>query len=355
MKICLVNCISLVRFDETSLEYGVGGAQTYLICLSESLASVGHDVTVVCQCESEHVAQGVKWIPIEHVFYANEDRSLSVFASFNFEVAIVSRPSIEYLRTIVSSGVDLYVVFHGLDEGLCNGGIQILDSPNVRRVVALTSWHAEYLKHEMGVDPARISVVPNGIRPEDYDVADDVHSVDHSILWSSEPRRGLDIMCTLAKDVRKSVKDFCIYVSTPSYCCHLPENDDYTYLGHLSKKSLYGEMRRHAVWFYPSVYKETFCITALEASMSGNMPVLPVRYGPTDILGPFADEIGMKNDFDGDFQNACMEASELICRNILDYDMPVKRKLRKELQRYILNNFTWSHVASMYSNLLYEI
>lgn len=78
MKICLVNCILLARFHEASLEYGVGGAQTYLICLSESLASVGHDVTVVCQCESEHVARGVKWIPIEQSFMKNKSCCKSI-------------------------------------------------------------------------------------------------------------------------------------------------------------------------------------------------------------------------------------------------------------------------------------
>lgn len=41
MKIGLVNCISLVSFDETSLESGVGGAQTYVICLSKALADMG--------------------------------------------------------------------------------------------------------------------------------------------------------------------------------------------------------------------------------------------------------------------------------------------------------------------------
>lgn len=68
MEICLVNCILLARFHEASLEYGVGGAQTYLICLSESSASVGYDVAVVCQYKFEHVIRGVKRIPIEHVF-----------------------------------------------------------------------------------------------------------------------------------------------------------------------------------------------------------------------------------------------------------------------------------------------
>ncbi len=354
MKIGLVNCISLVSFDETSLESGVGGAQTYVICLSKALADMGHEVTVVCQCFSEHTADGVRWIPLSNIFSVDIDYSVSRLWRLGFEAVIVSRPEYNVLNAVLRSGIPSYLVFHGLNEGLCIDGGDMLRHPGVRGVVTLTSWHAEYMKGLFGLESSAVAVIPNGISPDDFIGMDEPHPVDHSILWSSEPQRGLDILCALGTKIRKHIHDFGIYVSSPSYCANLPENDSYVYLGHLSKSSLYGQMHKHAVWFYPSVFRETFCITALEACMSGNMPVLPVRYGPSDIFAPFADIIGMKYNFEDNWQEASEEAVEIICRNILDYDAPHNCELRKSIRDFIICNFTWKKVVAMYSELLAE-
>lgn len=210
MKIGLVNCISLVSFDETSLESGVGGAQTYVICLSKALADMGHEVTVVCQCFSEHTADGVRWIPLSNIFSVDIDYSVSRLWRLGFEAVIVSRPEYNVLNAVLRSGIPSYLVFHGLNEGLCIDGGDMLRHPGVRGVVTLTSWHAEYMKGLFGLESSAVAVIPNGISPDDFIGMDEPHPVDHSILWSSEPQRGLDILCALGTKIRKHiVNDIC--------------------------------------------------------------------------------------------------------------------------------------------------
>lgn len=347
MKICLLNCISLVPFDETSLSQGIGGAQTWCICLAEQLAGMSHNVVVMAQCCCEHFSNNVLWVPLSKVLQNGNQFFMSYFDKMKFDVILVSRPTQSLLEMVSGVNSNVYVVYHGTQEGITSYS-ETLNSRSIRKIVALTSWHREHMISEMGVAENKIEIIPNGIRQEDFMRFEAEHDVDHTILWSSEPLRGLNVLTqSLLPNLKKYISDIKIDVAIPLYAKADFVDKDINYLGHLSKQDLYSNMSKHAVWFYPSIYKETFCITAIETVMCGNMPVLPVRYGPQDIFGGF-ENLGMVNDFVESYDYAVEEATDKICDSILNYKEPFKIRLRHELKKFVLSNFTWDIVADRY-------
>ena len=339
--------MSLVPFDETSLSQGIGGAQTWCISLAEQLACMSHDVVVLAQCCCKHFSNNVLWIPLSKVLQNGGHFFISYLDKMNFDVILVSRPTQSLLEMVNSIHSNVYVVYHGTKEGVTTY-CEALKSRNIRKIVALTSWHRKYMISEMGISENKIEVIPNGIRMEDFMYLDAEHDVDHTILWSSEPLRGLNVLTqSLLPNLKKYISDIKVDVALPLYVKADFIDNDINYLGHLSKHDLYSNMNRHAVWFYPSIYRETFCITAIETVMCGNMPVLPVLYGPEDIFGGFG-KVGMANDFVESYDDAVEEATDKICDAILNYKEPSKIRLRRDLKKFVASNFTWSMVADRY-------
>jgi glycosyltransferase involved in cell wall biosynthesis len=95
--------------------------------------------------------------------------------------------------------------------------------------------------------------------------------------------------------------------------------DGIKWLGALSPKKLYAEISKAEYWLYPSVYPETFCITALEM-MAGGVKMLSTNTGNLDsLITPFANIIdlesveaygmkGMEDVVRGDIQNKTITA-----------------------------------------------
>ena len=99
----------------------------------------------------------------------------------------------------------------------------------------------------------------------------------------------------MAPKVQKRIPDFGVDIATPSYCRMKAYDVPWVrFIGTLSKVGLYAEMRKHACWWYPSTFNETFCITSVEAAANGNLPVLPLVNGPATIFKEFRDVVGMK-------------------------------------------------------------
>ncbi|OKH88266.1 glycosyltransferase family 4 protein [Thalassospira sp. TSL5-1] len=63
-----------IAFDAYTLDkQALGGAETAVISLAESMAALGHDVTICNRCEAPHSRNGVNWQPVDQEFPAEVD------------------------------------------------------------------------------------------------------------------------------------------------------------------------------------------------------------------------------------------------------------------------------------------
>ena len=349
MTIAIINNDSNHKFDETSINGAIGGSETWVVEIASALRGKGADVMVFCACKSHISDDRVKYVSLDSlIWYLNH---------FKFDVIIISRFVYNLLDEIERHETSENVFIQAHDDGLNLGSKVNLQSPILKGVVALTQWHGMYLSMphaNCNIPLEKITLIPNGINPKDFPIIDN-EKRDNTILWSSSPQRGLNILSDfIAPKVKKEFKDFKVNVcGYGSNLSHVKNSDNINVLGQLSKRELYKEMSKHKCWFYPQTFHETFCITSIEHAINGCDLIMPLQYGPSHIFSQFRDKVGMKFYFDRDYEQfyyAIEEASYRICESLGNYEK--NREIRKEIKNYLLETYTWDNVAEMWLALI---
>lgn len=284
---------------------GMGGSETMAWELSKRLAKLGHRVRVFAHCDTEHPEgnyDGVEWF--------DEQR----FRELSCDVLIVSRvagvaSALEQLQVKPCASV-LWV--HDAHVG-----------PSFTPAVAvkydfvwcLSQWHRTFfLQTYPWLPPEKVEITRNGIDPIRFrDRAVDVVRNPHRAIYSSSPDRGLRAAVDAWPAVRAVVPDaelHCYYgfenwerslalggengnehcsraalerlkaaiASTPGVVMH----------GRVSQRELADAMLGAGVWFYPTWFAETSCITAMEAQAAGLWCVCPMLAALAETVVPTA-------------------------------------------------------------------
>lgn len=132
---------------------------------------------------------------------------------------IVSRYLGNFLRLWPNRDKNAGKVFLQLhDDSVPDTNSALVNTKYVDKIVVLTDWHKKFMSEKYSLGKDDTVVIPN---PVDFSLFPDVDvkqkQVDHSILWSSCPTRGLEILVTLvAPYVRKVIPDFSVKAVTYS-------------------------------------------------------------------------------------------------------------------------------------------
>jgi predicted O-methyltransferase YrrM len=267
------------------LTSGVGGSETYIIELARYIQKSGKfNVYVFCNCETEEIFEGVYYKHLEDYFEF-------IYTTYVHTV-IVSRYT-EYLPvTFDGWSENVYLVVHDLTPS----GNVIPINPKLKNIFCLTEWHVSYMSN---IFPSlKHLLVPfyYGINPK-FIIDDTVYitnKVPYSFIYSSFPNRGLlpllqmwpkiyefqqlaslhiysDIDGKWVNSVAKEEMDE-IRRLLNTYK-QQPNSLNIFYHGWVSKKVLAKAWKQADIWFYPCIFMETFCLTALEAAASKTLAI----------------------------------------------------------------------------------
>jgi glycosyltransferase involved in cell wall biosynthesis len=280
---------------ETLERDGMGGSETMAWEMSKRLAKLGHDVEVYAhrpEREGKQRWEGVWWFDAsDFVLSDGSERTRSE----PFDVLIVSRQAaaVELPHSAKARVLWVHDVHVGPDF-----------TPDIAAkydlIWCLSSWHRDFfLSCYPWLPPGKVEVTRNGIDPDRFSRRDVVRN-PHRAIYSSSPDRGLQAAVDAWPEVRKRVPDaelHCYYgfgnwerslqlggengiphcsraaleklkasiASTPGVVMH----------GRVNGKQLAEAMLGAGVWFYPTWFSETSCITAMEAQAAGLACVCP--------------------------------------------------------------------------------
>lgn len=268
---------------------GVGGSETYIIEMARYIQQQGqYDVYVFCNCEEEEIYEDVRY------------KFLSTYSQFIYtnyvKHVIISRYS-EYLPlTFDGWSENVYLVVHDLTPS----GIVIPMNNKLKNIFCLTEWHVNYMEHIFpslknilvpfyyGIDD--IFFFKNNIHEKDK-----TNKIKNSFIYSSFPNRGLlpllqmwpkiynsnnsvslNIYCDLnnkwvndiAFEQITKIKQLLSLYNLENETCY-----NIYYHGWVSKFDLSEAWKKADIWFYPCIFMETFCLTALEAAASNTLCV----------------------------------------------------------------------------------
>lgn len=358
-----------IDYDENVIVNGGGGSETWTAYISREFQRKGYHCIIFNGSNQywHFDLNGVEWVPIQMMDSRMQYQRFDYIIITRLYDGLINK--IKYHnccdKVIIQShdwGLGYYYTPEVGDWGYEKYEDKLeLQDPIVKKIVGLSEWHLQSMHDQVHIPYDIMTLIPNGFDTDR--ITETTHEIDHKVLWSSRPERGCYLLCDeILPRIREFIPDFEVDIAS-----YDPIQDEFknrpgiNILGKLGKDQLYSEMQKHAVWFYPSTYPETFNISSIEAAMCGNSLVLPIKDGMASTFDIFSN-LSMKNRFycqwhckDGSNELAIPEAVDMIVSGIKEYYHPANIQLRESIANHIRKNYSWSKVASMYEQLFKEI
>lgn len=205
----------------------------------------------------------------------------------NTDVLIVSRYLAAFMEhTIRANKVFLWahdIIFSpAWQQSFPSNGkffVENLDS-SISGYVGLTEWHKRLLSViYSGLPEKKIHVIGNGLQIENFDFSEKVERIPYRLIWTSSPDRGLDDLIEMVHILHKEYPQIELYVYRGKECFEaskmnhlITEMDNCNYIhygGRIDPKEIAREFCKSDIWFYPTHFTETYCISAIEAQLAG--------------------------------------------------------------------------------------
>lgn len=259
------------------LTRGIGGSETYIIEMARWIQKSGQfRVLVFCRCEEMDIFENVMYLPItEYVKYISENRVYS---------CIISR-FMEYVPCSLLGHVDnVYIVLHDvMPEGTI-----IPVYPKLKKIFCLSEWHVGHFLKMFPQFTDRTLPFYYGVN-QSLDMTEFV-KIPYKFIYSSYPNRGLLNLLTMwpsivEREPRASLHLYCnidgewVNRAVPEEMKKIrellrgPSLKNVYYHGWVSKQVLMESWATADVWFYPTQFIETFCLTALECAISKTLAI----------------------------------------------------------------------------------
>jgi predicted O-methyltransferase YrrM/tetratricopeptide (TPR) repeat protein len=285
---------------------GVGGSETYIIEMARYMKRYGFFGKVFVFCNTPEKKEE----DFEGVIYRHLDE-YSRFINTNYvHTCIISRYT-EYLPiTFRGYSENVYFVLHDISPIGC----VILNHVKLKNIFCLSEWHRDVFCQEYptlkekavpfyyGIDHSIFSFrhnAPKGI----FDVAKSENAPkgiaasvrgndNYNFIYSSFPNRGLYELLILWKDIYQMMPLATLHI----YCDvnhswsnqvepekmanirtllneYISKQMGVYYYGWVTKKELAEAWKTANIWLYPCTFKETFCLTALEAAATKTLVI----------------------------------------------------------------------------------
>jgi hypothetical protein len=163
------------------------------------------------------------------------------------------------------------------------------DPKKFKGAIVLSDWHKKKFQEETGIPDNYIILSRNAIYPERF--LKTVTKVKHQFIYSAVYYRGLPKLIDMIQEIKKIFPDTTLKIFTeieqlPVELLKKIKSLDYIKLSkRVSQEQISLEYLESDIWLYPTNFKETYCITALEAMCAGVLVACTGVAGLIDTVG----------------------------------------------------------------------
>lgn len=272
------------QWGPPSLTSGIGGSETAAIHMARELASLGHQVWCIGDHRDyEGTHEGVKYVPYQDVIAGS-------LPAIDCDIFISSRDKKAYLAPVNSKKKVLWV--HDLHVG----DDWDKDLVHYDRFFCLSKYAKQiFMAYYEHVSEDKIYITRNGIDADRY-VQLVPKGPKPKFAYSSSPDRGLDVLLHMWPEIRafapeaelhvyygfdtwqkmaelRKLKSEILKVQFFQSMVTNKEKQGIFYHGRVGQYTLAQAQLSSALWLYPTAFKETYCITALESQAACAIPI----------------------------------------------------------------------------------
>ena len=276
---------------------GLGGTESAVVYLAESLVKRGHRCTVFNACSPPAIVHGVEYTAWETLPVRSVRERPDVVVGVRFWEAI-GRARFAPLQILWTGDA--------FDQPFLSG----LADPARRREIDLfmlqSQWQVDTFRQHHGLPWSRIVRTTLGTAASTMDGSAPAAEAPRPrrLAYASTPFRGLDVLLDLFPRIRAACPDAELDVFSSMQVYGVSEADDkaqfasiydrarqpgVTLVGSVPQPELARRLQQARVLAYPNHYAETFCIAAAEAQAAGCAVV-------TSDLGALAETVGPGGD-----------------------------------------------------------
>ena len=275
--------------------YGLGGTEKCVALIARELANgtraniAGAEVYVVGQVHENNPEDSPRYVRYENLHLI--PKKIDLLVGVNYINYLVYFRDFEVKKNFFwIHNTEFYPWYKG--EAL-DPNVYHLNHHKIDKVVALTEWHKQAISERFNVDLERIITIPNPVNSEAFLPVQKENKIPHSFIYTSHAERGLTNIIEEWPHILESLPDATLHIATPSYGMDY-FNDHFlhkvmpmknvTFYGSLGQQDLYALMAKCAIWWYPSDYEETFCLTAVEMVSHGVIPATRMTASLQNVL-----------------------------------------------------------------------
>lgn len=242
---------------------GLGGTEHACTNLAKQLAKLGHSVQVGGQVTNE-IKSGVIW----NEDVRNQYFDVVIAASYIHYMLELEERKITYDRSFFWMHNEEF--FPWWKGKMIDHPENQLKRKELTSVICLTEWHKNDFIQRYNYD-GRIYVVGNGIDTSTFPKS---LKSKNNFIYSSAHERGLERVLEMWPKIISFWPEAILKVFSPSYAQQYHGKiKGVEFYGSVDQETLHKHMTESQFWLYPTLYKETYCITALEMQMAGVIPI----------------------------------------------------------------------------------
>lgn len=256
----------------------ISGSEYMAINLAQEFVKNGYRVFIIGSFEDKTLNIDYQCIynGIQYIDY----KYFSEFAlKYVIDVLVISRytSNLVYYDNIKSVYLWVHDVLPVTDETMC---FQI-HKEKFKKIIAISNWQKQNIIENLNIPEENIIVSRNAIIPTRF-LSKKVEKVPFRFIYTSDPSRGLTNLINLIPQIKERYPLTTLHIFVKKDNIEYEtlkkiEKLDYIYIyGRVSQQELAIELLKSDIFFYPTDFKETYCISALE-SMCAKCLVVTVK------------------------------------------------------------------------------
>ncbi len=373
MRIAFVDFIDWDYTPQTPRERPLGGTQSGLCYLAESLAQKKHDVFLINNTEKLERVRGVQCIPLS----LDGPKLREIFNAIKADAIVVLSASdaARQLRPWVPLGTRMYLwTGHAANQPHHQG---LNDSENKKAwngFVFMGQWQLETIAEKYDLDKDKCVNLGMGIAPaferifSDEDRIVDAMSEEPTLVYTSTPFRGLDILVDSFPAIRERVPNARLRVFSSMKIYQMDDSDDkfsklyetcrntpgIEYVGPVPQPQLARELKAATMLAYSNSFAETACVAMMEAMASGCMIVSSHLGALPETTAGFGQLLSEKP---GSPEYAAAFVDEVVraLNRVSSEDRDALEKHLQEQVAYCQENLCWSVKADIWVDWLQKM